>query len=187
MPNPQYHVLREDFLKLQYPSLNPKPTIAAGYEVIATASPKNFEYVKKLGASQVFNYKSNTIVDELVAATKDKTTAGVLNCICVNGAIQACADTLSRCVGNKFIATCMHPPENLAPESISFKFIFGSSLRNNEVSKVIFEDFLPQAMAKGKFVAAPDPHVAGKDLEYVQEGIDVWKKGVSAQKIMVSL
>lgn len=37
---------------------------AAGYEVIATASPKNFEQAKKLGASQVFDYsRSYTVLN----------------------------------------------------------------------------------------------------------------------------
>ncbi len=34
--------------------------VAAGYEVITTSSPRNFDYVKKLGASQVFDYNSKT-------------------------------------------------------------------------------------------------------------------------------
>lgn len=32
---------------------------AAGYDVFTTASPKNFEYVKKLGASQLFDLQSS--------------------------------------------------------------------------------------------------------------------------------
>jgi hypothetical protein len=43
---------------------------AAGYEVITTASPKNLDYVKKLGASQAFDYKSLTSRDDLIAALK---------------------------------------------------------------------------------------------------------------------
>lgn len=39
--------------------------VAVGYEVITTASPKNFDCVKKLGAARVFDYHSATIVEEL--------------------------------------------------------------------------------------------------------------------------
>ena len=39
--------------------------VAAGYEVVTTASPKNFEYVKKLGASEVFDYKDPAVSDKL--------------------------------------------------------------------------------------------------------------------------
>lgn len=44
---------------------------AAGYDVIATCSSKNFDYVKGLGAVQVFDYK-DTDVTEKVAAELDK-------------------------------------------------------------------------------------------------------------------
>lgn len=70
-------------LELPNPSRSPKPlgktviiwggatsvgsnaiqlAVAAGYEVITTSSPKNFGYVKKLGANQVFDYNSKTVV-----------------------------------------------------------------------------------------------------------------------------
>jgi NADPH:quinone reductase-like Zn-dependent oxidoreductase len=69
-------LFQKDFLALQYPTVSPKPNgksllvwggstsvgsnaiqlaVAAGYEVITTASPKNFEYVKRLGAIEVFD------------------------------------------------------------------------------------------------------------------------------------
>jgi hypothetical protein len=46
---------------------------------------------------------------------------------------------------------------------------------------------LPAALAKGKYVAAPEPQVVGKGLEDVQEAFDVNKRGVSAKKVVVSL
>jgi NADPH:quinone reductase-like Zn-dependent oxidoreductase len=49
---------------------------ASGLEVIATASPRNFDMVKGLGASAVFDYSSASIVDDIVARLKDKNVAG---------------------------------------------------------------------------------------------------------------
>ena len=60
-------------------------------------------------------------------------------------------------------------------------------MKDNEVSKVIYEGFLLKALAEGKFVAAPDPYVVGKGLECVQEAFEVQKKGVSVKKIAVPL
>jgi hypothetical protein len=37
--------------------------------------------VKKLGASQVFDYKSPTVQEDLINAFKSKTLAGVMDCI----------------------------------------------------------------------------------------------------------
>ncbi|KAI0890751.1 uncharacterized protein GGS22DRAFT_184096 [Annulohypoxylon maeteangense] len=42
--------------------------VSAGYQVYSTASPKNFAYVEKLGATKVFDYHSATVVDDMVAA-----------------------------------------------------------------------------------------------------------------------
>lgn len=72
-------LFHKDYLALDLPSASPSPkhetvliwggstsvgsnviqlAVAAGYEVIATASPGRFEYVKGLGASQVFDCTS---------------------------------------------------------------------------------------------------------------------------------
>ncbi|KAI9876490.1 MAG: hypothetical protein M1830_006386, partial [Pleopsidium flavum] len=55
------------------------------------------------------------------------------------------------------------------------------------VSRAVYEDFLPAALAQGKYIAAPEPHVVGKGLEHLQEAMELNKKGVSAKKVVVSL
>ena len=57
----------------------------------------------------------------------------------------------------------------------------------NEVGKAIYEDFLPAALAQGKYIATPEPQVVGKGLGYVQEAPEISKKSVSAKKVVVSL
>ena len=46
--------------------------VAAGYQIISTASPKTFELVKKLGASQIFDNNSPTLVSDVVEASKGR-------------------------------------------------------------------------------------------------------------------
>jgi hypothetical protein len=70
---------------------------------------------------------------------------------------------------------------------IRSKMIFGSSLLNNEVSTVIYEDFLPQALADGRYAALPEPFVIGTGLDQIQTGLDAQKRGVSAQKIVITV
>ena len=224
-------LFQKDQLALQYPSVHPKSTgktmlvwggatsvgsnaiqlaVAAGYEVITTASPKNFNYVKKLGASQAFDYHSKTIVDDLIHAFKGRTTAGALTV--GPGAAEACMDVLDKCKGDKFISMASYPMPQPPPKSfvllqtaycfVSFlianwikskargirtNFIFGSTLAQNDVGKAVYVDFLPKALAQGTYIAAPDPYVVGKGLEYIQAGLDVQKKGMSAKKVVVSL
>lgn len=222
----------KDYLALPYPRVSPKPNgktllvwggstsvgcnaiqlgVASGHEVIATASPKNFEYVRRLGASQVFDYNSPTVVRDIIAAFRDRESAGAL--AIGNGSLKPCLDIIGASRGKKFVAqTSVTTPGEFPTSPLGFvsfgafmgwdaattalksrmksvnkKFIFGSDLMANEVCRAIYEDFLPAALAQGKFIAAPEPHVVGKGLEHIQEGMDLNKRGVSAKKVVVTL
>lgn len=72
-------------------------------------------------------------------------------------------------------------------KGVDTKSIWGSDLMANEVGKVIYEDFLPAALAKGKYIAAPEPLVIAKGLDSVQEAMNLNRRGVSAKKVVVSL
>lgn len=149
--------------------------VAAGYEVITTALPKNVDCVKRLGASQVFDYSSPTVGEDIVQATKDKVLAGAIDCIGFS-ATAACIDILSRSRGKKFVATVKGgsaPP----PDGIQVRHIFGTTLKDNFVGKAVYEDFLPRALRSGAFVPAPEPLVVGTGLEKVQEAVDLYGKG----------
>ncbi|RLL96923.1 hypothetical protein CFD26_101268 [Aspergillus turcosus] len=160
--------------------------VAAGYEVITTASRKNVDYAKRLGASQVFDYSSPTVCEDIVQATKDKVLAGAIDCIGFS-ATAACVDILSRSRGKKLVATVkggFAPP----PEGIQVKHIFGTTLKDNFVGKAVYEDFLPGALRLGAFVLAPEPLVVGTGLGKVQEAVDLYGKGgISAEKLVVLL
>jgi hypothetical protein len=88
------------------------------HEVTATASPKNFEYVKKLDASAVFYYNSPSVVQELVESFKSKTHAGALDCI-VFSAQAGCIDVVHKSAGNRFVATVK--PAGGVPDGVGIK------------------------------------------------------------------
>jgi NADPH:quinone reductase-like Zn-dependent oxidoreductase len=228
-------LFQKDQLALQYPSVPPKPAgttlliwggstsvgsnaiqlaVSAGYEVITTASPRNFDYVKKLGATKAFDYNDKNVVHDVIKALRSKTLAGAL--AIGSGSAEACLDVVHASEGNKFVSMASFPIslEKLSGSGMSLQlvpmilqllrfnvsmwfksrarhihtnFIFGSTLMDNEVSRVIYEDFLPEALADGQYVAAPDPYVVGKGLDYVQAAFDLQRKGVSARKVVVSL
>ncbi|KAK0509739.1 hypothetical protein JMJ35_008133 [Cladonia borealis] len=159
--------------------------VAAGYEVVTTASPKNFKYVKKLGVSEVFDYKDPAISDRLVSYFKGKTIAGALDCIGAD-AWTICYDVVHKSTGTKIISTTK-PGFPAPPEGVTVKHIFGTTLKDNEVGKAVYEDFLPMALKAGTFVPAPEPLIAGNGLESVQGAVDLQQKGVSAAKIVVTL
>ena len=229
-------LFQKDQLALRYPSKTPKATgktllvwggstsvgsnaiqlaVAAGYEVITTASPRNFDYVKRLGASQVFDYGSKTVVKDVIKAFKGKTIAGALAIGAGSG--EACFDIVNACQGDKFVSIATFPISFVkmtkganirfqffvqVPKLVAFNvlrmlkaltqrirsnFIFGTTLMNNDVSRAVYVDFLPAALAEGRYVPTPEPFVVGKGLQFVQAGLDLQRKGVSARKVVVSL
>jgi NADPH:quinone reductase-like Zn-dependent oxidoreductase len=229
-------LFQKDFLALNYPSGGAKPTgktllvwggstsvgsnaiqlaVAAGYEVIATASPKNFAYVKALGAGMVFDYAAKTAVADIIEAFQGRTIAGALAIGAGSG--KLCFAIVDACKGDKFVAMATPPvsfdkapagrrrtlwlipkaarmiASNLSMtirsrmRKIGVKFIWGGALMDNEVSRVIYHDFLPQALADDRYVAAPAPLVIGHGLACIPAAMQAQKNGVSARKIVVSL
>jgi NAD(P)-dependent dehydrogenase (short-subunit alcohol dehydrogenase family) len=165
--------------------------VAAGYEVISTASPKNFEYVMKLGASHVFDYHldTHTLADKMLAALEGKVLVGAL--AIGEGSVDACAAVLERHADttNKFIASASFiPPGGGGPSEVKVRFIDlkDAADLDGPVAR-IWKDYLPQALAEGQFVPAPAPLVVGEGLEKIQEAMGVQMQGVSAQKVVVTL
>ena len=200
-------LFQDDFLNLQFPTVPPQKStgqtllvwggassvgsnaiqlaVAAGYEVVTTASRKNFEYVKKLGASAAYDYNDSTVDDNLRKFFHDKSIAGALDCI-GGPAWGVCVNVVNGSRGNKFVATTKRgfpdPPDN-----VTMKPVFGTTIKDNAVGKAVYEDFLPKALEAGTFVPAPKPLISGKGLESVQGAVGLQQKGVSARKVVVSL
>ena len=226
-------LFQKDQLALDYPSASAKPNgktllvwggstsvgsnaiqlaVAAGYEVITTASRRNFDYCKKLGASRVFDYKDPRVVPDLIEALSGKTIAGAL--AIGAGSPELCVAVVNACKGSKFVSIATYPITFDQPlgqdmpvlatvsrflwfnvklwlmtrlRGIRSKLIFGSSLVHNDVGRAVYADFLPQALAERRFVAAPEAQVVGTGLGAIQAALDVQRKGVSAKKVVVSL
>lgn len=189
--------------------------VAAGYRVITTASPRNFEYVKSLGASQAFDYRSGTVVADVSAALRGHRLAGAI--AIGTGSAGHCLDIVHAAEGRKVMVTTSVSVswEGLVGKrgrllrlarlllrvaggqaallfkarrrGIRTKPVWGSALADNEVGPAIYADFLPKALADGSYVPAPDPLVIGTGLDHVQAGFATQIRGVSARKVVVSL
>jgi hypothetical protein len=133
----------------------------------------------------VFDYKSESIVDDLVKAFEGKTFAGVLDCIGFEAA-KLSVEVVKRVAGKGAVASTKGGVDDL-PEGVTLSKIFGITLRDNGVGKAVYGDYLPQALASGTFVPSPEPLVQGKGLEHVQAGVDRLMAGVSASKVVVTL
>jgi NADPH:quinone reductase-like Zn-dependent oxidoreductase len=144
----------KDYLHLPYPSKSPKSTgktvlvygasssvgatavqlaVASGVKVIATASKHNHDFVKALGATEVLDYKSNTIEEDLVAALKTSGGfAGVYDSVSEPDTIKLCAQVVDK-LGGGFISCTLDPPEGL-PKSVSAVWCKSHSTIRNEIS-----------------------------------------------------
>lgn len=227
---------QKDYLNLAYPTMGSKSmgkTVliwggstsvglnavqlakASGYEVITTCSPRNVQLVKKMGASQVFDYNSPTVVDEIVNAFQGKSCAGVLSV--GNGSVEKCLDIMAQLHDtNKTLAMATlafqpaNPPSGFL-EIVSFlfsmasanlkvwlkcrrhglktNFIFASDLEANDVGPAVWKDFLGDALLRGSYVPSPEPLIEStKGLEGIQEGFRTQKnETIGTKKIVVSL
>lgn len=160
--------------------------VASGVDVITTASPRNFDYCKKLGAEQCFNYHDEDVEDQIVKALKDKTVAGAYHAVGADGAVQACARIVDRTKGKAIVVTVRGVPDEGIPSSVRAKAISSSGIFNNDVGPYIWRKFLPKALQTGTIVPKPDPLCVGEELRSVQLGLDKQKAGVSAAKVVVT-
>lgn len=222
-------LFEKDQLGLEYPQVQAKPVgktviiwggstsvgcnaiqlaVAAGYEVITTSSPKNFDLVRSLGAKEVFDYKDSHVVEKVVAVMKDRFLAGAL--AIGEGSMFRCLDILGRCQGDKRLAMATFPipsqPKHFGTLQIIYhavtsmtsiavksklrgiktSLIWGS-VAHSPIADVVYRDYLPAALAHDKFRAAPEPMVTGEGLGAIQAALDIQKNGVSAKKVVVSL
>lgn len=189
--------------------------VSAGYEVVSTASPKNFDYVKSLGATHVFDYRSKTLVNDMLGALKDRELVGAY--AIGKGAVEACTAVMIKRDPNltrKFIAVAgaIIPADKLMSftgkgmffiamlgnmitskfrqcrTGVEAKFIIVDNLiEPDSVVAKIYTTFLPQALEQRQYVPAPPPQVVGQGLGMIQEALDLQRKGVSGKKLVVTL
>ncbi|KAF2197454.1 oxidoreductase-like protein [Delitschia confertaspora ATCC 74209] len=200
-------LFKKETLALPFPSVNPQPSnksvlvwggsssigasaiqlaVAAGLVVVAVASKHNIENVKALGAKHVFDYNSSTVTDDIVAALKGTEYAGVCDCIGSSASEKAWTPVYEK-LGGRY-GTVVPQPSDL-PEGIEGSAVYAISVlhKDKDIGDAVWGKFIPEALEKGTYKAKPDPIVVGKGLEYVQEGMDRLKKGVSYGKIVVTL
>lgn len=133
------------------------------------------------------------------------------------GSTAACIDIVGVCESNRFVEVATAPTSfeqvpagrsrlrRLAPtiarmlarnamlvlkaqrRGVRTKFIRGSALIANKVGPMIFEAFLPKALAATRFVAAPCPTVVGTGLAQIPAAFESQRQGVSAAKLVVML
>ena len=188
--------------------------VAAGYTVVTTAGPRNHDRMRVLGATHVFDYASPTAVADIVSAVGGARVAGLLAVgtgsaePTVAVAVATGAKRVSLAspsvsfdglprrggpsaalvrLGVRLVGANVALQARCLVRGIRTRFVWGSTLKDNEVGPMLWSGFLPGALAAGDYVASPAPRVVGHGLESVQLAIDTLRGGVSVSKLVVTL
>jgi NADPH:quinone reductase-like Zn-dependent oxidoreductase len=162
----------------------------AGYRVVATASPHNFDYVRSLGADAVADRSSSTVVDELVGLIGTSFLAGTV--AIGAGSIAPCMKVTARVAGANRVASSMPSPLSklqaalVRAPGVRVSYIWGGTLKDNEIGPAVY-GFLGEALAAGSYRAEPAATIVGDGLGAIPSAIEQLRKGVSAAKLVVTV
>lgn len=164
--------------------------VASGYDVVTTASPANYEYVKSLGASLVLDYHNPDIVAILAGLLRASGTklAGAYDAIGSDATVRASAAVVGLLGGGK-VASVGAAPEDAGGDDVEVVRVSAPSLVSGapEVVRAVWGEYVPAALEAGTLVPRPRELVVGRGLYFVQRGLDTNKAGVSAAKVVITL
>ena len=161
-----------------------------GFTVYTTASAKNHEYLKKLGADVVFDYKASDVVSQIVdAVKKDGVTLRTANCV-VEGSLQPTLDVFEQTKGDAVVKIAHTPPllpgaPTLEGAEIKFNLPPMDPVERSNHMYQCFHVWLRDGLSSGKVVPSPQLQVEAGGLEGLNKALDTLKAGVSGTKIVV--
>jgi NADPH:quinone reductase-like Zn-dependent oxidoreductase len=164
---------------------------ASGFAVIATAGRKNHDFVRMLGAETVADYRDADVDEQLVRALAGRHLAGTM--AIGRGSLSHALRIASRSAGTKRIASAYPDPITrirsliARPRGIHVSSIWGGTPVVSPVGPAVYRDFLPAALADGRFRPAPEPRVVGSGLSAIPGALATLRDGVSASKIVVTI
>jgi len=160
---------------------------AAGYGVITTASPSNYEYCKNLGANYVLDYHNPDIISLLIDLLNGTNVVGAYDAIGSDITVRQSASVLHALGGGK-VASVDSTPDHVFEDVTVIRIGAGNIVSQEpDVAKKIWGDYVLWALKSRKLVPSPQALVVGNGLEEVQKGLDRQKQGVSARKVEVVL
>lgn len=154
---------------------------AAGAHVIAIASMRNFDMVRSCGAQHVFDYKSDTVIEDVVKAVGNDKFVGIFDSISSESTFAIDVAIFEKLGGGR-LATTHDLPTNL-PSNVRGKYVFGIG----EYSFPVWEKYVSAGLESGELKCLPQPQVVGNGLESLQLALEKAEAGVSAAKIVVEV
>ncbi|KAI3579624.1 chaperonin 10-like protein [Fusarium oxysporum f. sp. albedinis] len=150
-------------LGLPLPSLNPQSSGKA-ILVWGGSSSLNHSLVKSVGATTVLDYKSPTIVQDIVSVLSGRELVGIFDAISEPESMRPVSEILDQ-VGSHKVGLVVPPTIELSKNFIP-TLSLAFEILNNDESK-------------------PPPVIVGKGLSDIQQGLDKLRSGVSGEKFIV--
>lgn len=168
----------------------------AGYKVLTTCSPRNFDFVKSLGAAEAYDYRDPDCGKKINEATNNSLKL-IWDTISLESSAKICADAMSSDTSGARYGSIL--PVKFPREGVQTTFTFMYTIFNDAFEKAgrnnpaVPEDFefakeifgiTEKLLAEGKLI--PHPEKVGSDgLEGVLQGLqDLKNDKVTGQKLV---
>jgi NADPH:quinone reductase-like Zn-dependent oxidoreductase len=169
-----------------------------GFTVFTVASEQHHALLRSLGADEVFDYHSADVESSLLAAAARLGTpiSHALDAVSQASTLDAVSRVLKESSGKDVTPKLTHtlPLAMMQgynkPEGEEMLWIQGERLWAEELRDLcvwVWNDFLPEALARGKVVPSPKPRVFDGGLRQLQEALNTLKAGVSGEKLVIKL
>ena len=161
-----------------------------GYTVYGVNSPKHNEYVKKLGATQCFNYNDNDVVEQISQTLKSsgqKVTA--YDCISEHGSAPKTAKILENVGGGRLCLTLAYPEDAKKMENVRQDVVYSMRvfLDAKDFGHWFFNEWLEKSLLDKTFVPSPAIQKVDGGIEAIQKAVDIHRAGLSGVKLVVNL
>jgi NADPH:quinone reductase-like Zn-dependent oxidoreductase len=165
----------------------------AGYAVVATASARNADLLRDLGVDAVVDYHDGDVVEQLARILRDRPLAGTIAVAAGSLGLAIAVNRVAGVTGSGRIASAHPTPDTRIRGALARRrglhvsAIWGGSPKDSDLGGAIWNGFLPDALADGRYRPAPAATVVGTGLEAVPVALDRLREGASAEKFVVTL
>ncbi|KAI4159827.1 MAG: hypothetical protein LQ342_006245 [Letrouitia transgressa] len=162
-----------------------------GYTVYGVCSSQHHSYVRKLGASHVFDYKDQNIVTNVIKAAKsDNDSIKVAyDAISEGASVLQTVGVLEAFGGGKLCLTLPFPEGEKKPDNI--EVVNTAAFRINtdakDFGRWLFNEWLENSLADKTYVPSPKIERVDGGLASAQKALDILRKGVSGTKLVLPL
>lgn len=162
-----------------------------GFTVYATASAKHHDYIKSLGASKVFDYKTPNVEDAIIRAAKEDGLTFQYGYDAV-GALLPCHNVLKSLKVKEIAHLASAPvlkPGDPTEEGIQAKFVAASTDEKERAGQFSFwfNVWLKEKLEKGEIVPSPKIQIVEGGLQGINKGLDTLTAGVSCTKLVLHI